>query len=459
MKPDGSYARALLGRRLCGKWHLVRVLGAGGMSTVFEGLHRNGNRAAIKVLHPELAASARLRSRFKREAYVANQIDHPNVVSVLDDDVSEDGLVFLVMEYLEGETLGSRLNRLGAPLAVPDVVTAAIGVLDVLAVAHRTGVIHRDVKPDNIFVTRPERTIKLLDFGIASLRELSAGLSELTGGGAALGTPAFMAPEQARGRAEDVDPTTDLWSLGATMFRLLTGRFVHEEKNAMEVVIASATRSAPSLGSVIDGSAAGLVAIVDRALAFEKAARWPDAESMRAALCALEVHRPGEAFCDEGFLLACEQNTQDESEDPAEPPSMFIQDRIRPPESPAARGKARLLYASATATTLAVATSGWLLQPARQPLARPSATPEVASKTAARPDESAGGAPAMPGDASPAVSHAPAPPALRLGREEKQRAGSSARGTASTASHPEPPPRVERTETLAVPTLDPLDRR
>jgi serine/threonine protein kinase len=458
MKPDGSYARALLGRRLCGKWHLVRILGAGGMSTVFEGLHRNGNRAAIKVLHPELAASARLRSRFKREAYVANQIDHPNVVSVLDDDVSEDGLVFLVMEYLEGETLGRRLSRLGAPLAVAEVVTAAIGVLDVLAVAHRSGVIHRDVKPDNIFVTAPDRTIKLLDFGIASLRELSAGLSELTGAGAALGTPAFMAPEQARGRADDVDPTTDLWSLGATMFRLLTGRFVHEEKNSIEMVIASATQSAPSLASVIHGSAAGLVAIVDRALAFEKAARWPDADSMRAALCALELHRPGQAFCDDGFLPASQQNTQDELEDPAEPPSMFIQDRARPPESPVARGRARLLYALATAMTLAVATSGWLLQPPAQPAARPSAILEAPSKLAAPPDESAGGAPATPSDAQPAVSRAPAPPTLRVGRGERQRAG-SARGTASTASHAEPSPRVERTETLAVPTPDPLDRR
>jgi serine/threonine protein kinase len=440
------------------------------MSTVFEGLHRNGKRAAIKVLHPELAASARVRNRFKREAYVANQIDHPNAVSVLDDDVSEDGLVFLVMEYLEGETLGGRLERAHTPLPVAEVVTAAVGVLDVLAVAHRSGVVHRDVKPDNIFVTRPEKKIKLLDFGIASLHELSAGLSELTGAGAALGTPAFMAPEQAMGRADEVDATTDLWSLGATMFRLLTGRFVHEERNSMEVMIATATRSAPSLASINRGLADGLVAIVDRALAFERAARWPDAVSMRAALCALELHRPGEAFRDDGLLQAGEQNTQDEANDPAEPPSMLIHARTRPTESPAARRRARSLFVLATAAMLSVATVGWLFQPPRPPANRPSPSLQTAGKTATVVDTTAGGSAAR-GDPPPDVGSsgaepdAPlasgpivAPPPPRARRVEKQRGG-SVPTAAGTRSHPEPLPQVEPSESLPPPTIDPLDRR
>jgi serine/threonine protein kinase len=346
MRPDHSYARALLGKQLCGKWHLVRILGSGGMSTVFEGLHRNSRRAAIKVLHPELAASRRVRSRFQREAYVANRVDHPDAVSVIDDDISDDGLVFLVMEYLEGETLGGRLKRAGAPLAPAQVITAALAVLDVLAVAHRNGVIHRDVKPDNIFLTRHERRIKLLDFGIASLRELSAATSDATGTGTTLGTPAFMAPEQARARTDEIDVTTDLWGLGATMFTLLAGRFVHEGVNATELLIAAATRPAPSLGSVADGLDGGLAAVVDRALAFEKSARWPDAPSMRTALRALRAQATEEVFGSDSFPpLACEQNTQDESNAAAGRTPMLIEGIGRwLRQSSRAKGWARLLY-------------------------------------------------------------------------------------------------------------------
>jgi serine/threonine-protein kinase len=287
MTQPACYANSLLGRQLCGKWLLLRVIGSGGMSTVFEAMHRSGRRVAIKVLHPELALRQRLRGRFKREAYVANRIDHHDVVQILDEDTTDDGFVFIVMEYLEGETLGSRLKRVGEPLGPAEVVSAAVHVLDILAVAHRSGVIHRDIKPDNIFRLRDQPRIKLLDFGIASLREISAGGAELTEAGVPLGTPAFMAPEQARGLCDRVDARTDLWGLGATMFTLLTGRFVHAEGNACEILIAAGTKAAPSLQGVADRVGPELASVVDRALAFEKSARWPDAASMQNALVAL----------------------------------------------------------------------------------------------------------------------------------------------------------------------------
>ncbi len=467
MKLEGSYAPALLGRRLCDKWRLVRVLGSGGMSTVFEGLHRNGKRVAIKVLHPELAVNPRMRSRFKREAYVANQVDHPDAVSVIDDDTSEEGLAFLVMELLDGETLGARLKRRGAPFPVAEVLAAALSVLDVLAVAHRVGVIHRDVKPDNIFLARGARSIKLLDFGIASLREISAGGSELTGAGATLGTPAFMAPEQARGRIDEVDATTDLWGLGATMFTLLSARFVHEGVNGNELLIAAATCSAPPLASVVDGLPAGLVAIVDRALAFERSARWPDAASMRSALCALNLHGAGEVFGDDGSVpLAYEQSTCDESKAPEDSLPMLggsgEQQRSR---SSGVTRKARLSFGLLAAPALLIAIEGWRSRPPEthrhlatgvesriEAVAAPS-TARSEPWRAARDFRDPPGAIGSP-DRAASVR---APPQLpRIGEDKKRRPAAMraiVRPTANTGGVPREP------GVPVVAVIDPLDRR
>lgn len=387
MKPDTLYARALVGRQLCGRWRLVRVLGTGGMSTVFEGVHRNGKRVAIKVLHPELAIVPRLRTRFRREAYVANRVDHPDAVSIVDDDVSDDGLVFLVMEYLEGETLGALMRNNGSPLPVSQVVKAALGVLDVLAVAHRKGVIHRDVKPDNVFVTRHDHRIKLLDFGIASLRELSAGGPDVTGTNATLGTPAFMAPEQARGRATEVDVTTDLWAVGAMMFTLLTGRFVHEGSTRNELLIAAATEPARSVGSVAVGLHDVVVGTVDRALAFEKQKRWPDADSMRAPLLALNLHTNAAFTGARVFAPALEDSTQDEPDVNAEPTSAFVAAESRGvrdwgvkkrwPRAALSLAGASLLVASGAGLGGAARFQGARLQeaPQRQPVLREPAIP------------------------------------------------------------------------------------
>ncbi len=274
-------AEARIGSVLRGKWKLERIVGVGGMATVYAATHRNKSRVAIKILHPELAIDAEVTARFLREGYVANAVDHPGTVKVIDDDLTEDGAPFLVMELLDGETLDARLSRKGR-LDVGEVLAIANQVLGVLEAAHERGVEHRDLKPENLFLTR-QGELKILDVGIARLRALTPDGSS-TRAGSLLGTPAFMAPEQARGRWDDVDARTDIWAVGATIFSLLTGRHVHEADTVQEQLIKSATVAAQSLGELLPGASDAVVALVDRSLAFDRMKRFDSAKQMRLAL-------------------------------------------------------------------------------------------------------------------------------------------------------------------------------
>jgi serine/threonine protein kinase len=280
-------AEGLLGRRLCGKWRIDALLNVGGTSWVYSAAHRNGKRVAIKVLRPELSVDARMRKRFLREGYLANRVGHPGAVSVLDDHADDD-IVFLVMELLEGTNL-ERLGREGVREA-NEVAFVIDRLLDILAAAHANGIVHRDVKPSNVLLTTTGE-IKLLDFGIARLREPSSALSH-TRNGSVLGTPGFMAPEQARAQWGAVDARTDIWAVGATMFRLLTGRLVHDAASGHEAMIVAATRAAPALRSVRDDVPAPLAELVDRALGFEPAGRWQDAREMQRALRCIRSELP-----------------------------------------------------------------------------------------------------------------------------------------------------------------------
>jgi serine/threonine protein kinase len=204
-------------------------------------------------------------------------------VLVVDDDVTEDGAAFLVMELLRGEGLESLWNGHGHRLPVAVVCAIVDQLLDVLAAAHASGVVHRDIKPANLFLTS-DGVVKVLDFGIARVRDAMSGGATGTSSGALLGTPAFMAPEQAKGLTHAIDAQTDLWAVGATFFTLVSGQFVHQAENAALLVISTATAPARSLRSVAPDVPVAVAAIVDRALAFEKADRWPSATAMRAAL-------------------------------------------------------------------------------------------------------------------------------------------------------------------------------
>jgi eukaryotic-like serine/threonine-protein kinase len=257
------------------KWTLVRLLGVGGMAAVYVGVHRIGRRDALKILHTEAAKSKEICLRFEREAQAVNRFRHPGAVEIRDIDVTEDGAPFLVMELLVGESLGERVQRSGR-LPVGEVLSHAEQVLDVLAAAHEQGIIHRDIKPANLFITTEGR-LKVLDFGLARMHEVAVD-SLRTKEGTTLGTTPYMPPEQARGR--DIDERADVFAVGATMFRLLAGRYLHEAASAFELLLKMGREPAPPIRSVAPFLPDHISMVVDRALAFDREQRYPDARSM-----------------------------------------------------------------------------------------------------------------------------------------------------------------------------------
>jgi hypothetical protein len=289
--PLVSMARSRVGSTLRGKWHLDALLGVGGMGAVYAATHRNGRRAALKVLHLEASLNTECRSRFLREGRAANAVGHEGAVQVLDDDVTDDGSVFLILELLEGESLEARCLRLGGRLPEREVLWIADQLLDVLAAAHTHGIVHRDIKPDNLFLTT-SGTLKVLDFGIARLREWSTARNATSNGGT-MGTPAFMAPEQARGLWDEVDAQSDLFAVGATMFALLSGRTVHDGRTQNEEMLSAMTVPVRPLSSVLPNVAQTVAHAVDGALAFDKANRWSDARSMQEAVRSAYADRTG----------------------------------------------------------------------------------------------------------------------------------------------------------------------
>ncbi|HEX7604683.1 MAG TPA: serine/threonine-protein kinase [Polyangiaceae bacterium] len=278
-------AQARIGRVLNDKWTLERLLGVGGMAAVYEARHRNGARAAVKILHAELGLQPNLRERFVHEGYAANRVEHPDVVKVLDDDVisggPDDGAAFLVMELLEGRSLEARVAD-GAPLTELELLEIVDAVLAVLESAHARGIIHRDLKPENLFLVAPDEAghsqVKVLDFGIARTVESRGN----TVHGVPMGTPAFMAPEQASGRVDDIDGRTDLFALGATMFTVLAGRSVHEGDDPLEAMYKMVKEQAPPLRSVAPRVSEACARIVDKALQLERESRYASATAMRA---------------------------------------------------------------------------------------------------------------------------------------------------------------------------------
>jgi serine/threonine-protein kinase len=280
-----------VGSTLGTKYSIEKLIGVGGMAAVYRARHRNGHRVAVKMLHPELSISADVKARFLREGYVANRVDHRGAVRVIDDDVADDGAVFLVMELLDGETIEARLDRSGGTLPPDQVVRLACQVLDVLGAAHANGVVHRDIKPENLFLEREDDRVKVLDFGIARLLD---GSAKATRTGRMIGTPAFMAPEQSRGESKQIDAQTDVWAVGATMLRMLSGRYVHDAETAEMMIVKSATQAPRSLRELAPHVPEALAAIVDKAVAFEKAARWPSARAMADALRASSSDRASE---------------------------------------------------------------------------------------------------------------------------------------------------------------------
>ncbi len=236
-----------VGSEVDGRYKITELIGEGGMGKVYLAEHVEiGKRVAIKVLHPSYSRMPDLVERFRREARAASKIGHPNIVDVTDSGATPDGSVYFVMEYLEGVELGSIIEREGA-LDVARALRITGQICRALAAAHREGIIHRDLKPENIFlITRGGEAdvVKVLDFGIAKTTEAEAARERrLTSPGMAMGTPEYMAPEQAAGRPADA--RTDIYSLGAIMYEMVTGVPPYQGDNFMEILTKKATQDPP----------------------------------------------------------------------------------------------------------------------------------------------------------------------------------------------------------------------
>jgi serine/threonine-protein kinase len=264
---------ARVGSTLRDKWTLERLIGVGGMAAVYAARHRVGAPVAIKILHPEIARRKDLRARFEQEARAMGRMAHPGAVEVRDIDETEDGAPFMVMELLEGESLKTLMQR-QRELPLGELLRYADEALDVLAAAHREGIVHRDIKPDNLFITSAG-PLKVVDFGVARMREGQP----MTVVGTRLGTLPYMPPEQVAGG--DIDGRVDVFAMGALMFRIIAKRRVHEVKTESDMIVAMSTRAAPPLMDVVPNVPEAVAHVVDCALAFSRERRYPDAATMQ----------------------------------------------------------------------------------------------------------------------------------------------------------------------------------
>jgi hypothetical protein len=273
----------LLSAELARQYDIIRLLGQGGMGTVWLARERSLDRlVAIKVLAGDSINSGNVRERFRREARIAARLLHPNIVPLFAFGETPDALYF-AMGYVEGESLAARLDREGrlhraAAMRVLDEIS------DALAFAHREGVVHRDVKPENILLDARSGRALLADFGIARVQDSAATSVTMTG--MAVGTPSYMSPEQAVG-TRDVDGRSDLYSLGVVGYRMLTGRLPFAGGSAQAVMAQHAAAKPPDLALAVAAPERDLAHLIMRALEKNPDARWDSAEDLREAVRAL----------------------------------------------------------------------------------------------------------------------------------------------------------------------------
>ncbi len=272
--PDESGIVAI-GSVLDGRYKVSSVLGVGGMGRVYKAEHTGIGRAvAIKVLHARLGGSKEAAQRFQREAMASGRLDHPNIVGVSDFGTLDDGSLYLVMEALEGEPLGKRLER-DKRIAWPEALTIIRAVLSGLKHAHDKGVVHRDIKPDNIFLARKdgEQIVKILDFGIAKLYAGNADDPATTRAGLTVGTPAYLSPEQAVGGA--ITPASDLYSTSVVLYEMLTGRAPFTDEDPLAMLRAHVSMDPPPFAEVAPDLELppGIEVVINRGLAKVSAER------------------------------------------------------------------------------------------------------------------------------------------------------------------------------------------
>ena len=281
---------APVGTLLSGRYRLDAQIGAGGMSTVYRAFDTTLERlVAIKLMHRHIAAHSEQLERFRREARSVAQLSHPHVVTVIDAG-EDEGTPYIVFEFVDGETLKQRIQRCGR-LAIPESIAYAIEIARALGAAHERGIVHRDIKPQNVLVD-PEGSAKVTDFGIArSLEE-----EGLTADGRVLGTTDYVSPEQALGHP--VSGQSDIYSLGIVLFEMLTGDVPFHGDNQVAVAMRHVREEIPDVQRLRPEVSAALAAVVDRATAKDLDRRYLDAGALAADLedvLAIETARAGQA--------------------------------------------------------------------------------------------------------------------------------------------------------------------
>ena len=261
----------MIGAVLGGSYEVIRMVGEGGMGRVYEARHQRltTKRFAVKMLHPDLARQPEVVTRFQREAEASSVLTHPNVVDVFDVSSSADGRPYIVAELLQGEELGNHLDRVGrmTPAAAAHVVRQ---VAAALGAAHAAGIVHRDVKPENVFLTGDHAHVKVLDFGISKVGDNNDGLTKT---GTVMGTPDYMAPEQARG--DKVDARADIYAAGAILYRAVTGKKPFEGlEDPMATLTAVLTQEPPRPSELNPGIPLSLELVIQRAMAKNPAERF-----------------------------------------------------------------------------------------------------------------------------------------------------------------------------------------
>jgi serine/threonine protein kinase len=285
---SGAWSSYEEGQVLAGKYRLERLLAQGGMGSVWRARNTSLDVAvAVKVV-ATAADREWLRPRFMREANAAARLRHPAIVRVFDVDQTPQGDPFIVMELLEGETLTKRMTPRLDPI---EAVRLLLPIADALRVAHEGGVIHRDVKPENVFLALDGGQLqpKLLDFGIVKV-DRSEGKDRLTERGEFVGTPEYMSPEQARGR-DDLDATTDVWSLCVVLYEAITGRLPFQGGENYRALLRSIIEDAPTPISELGPEDAELAHIIERGLSKEPRERWLSMNELGTALALFLVNR------------------------------------------------------------------------------------------------------------------------------------------------------------------------
>ncbi len=370
-----AWQEKLIGASIGGRYRIDEKIGAGGMGTVYRARRLLiGDDVAVKILHLEIMSDPHAVERFRREAQAAARLKHSNAVMIYDFGVSEDGLFYLVMELVEGESLRHIIRERG-PLSPQMAAHIVSQVCAVLEDSHRNNIIHRDLKPDNIIVTTTAEgfRVKVLDFGIAKLRDISNTSANITKSGAMMGTPHYMSPEQCMG--EELDGRSDIYSLGIVLYEMLTGVVPFNSPVSSAVVVQHVTQQPPPLRAINVSVSPAVEAVVMSALEKQREARPQTATALTEQLAAAissglitqpnptrskAMNTPGQGSASGAAFVPVTRISTPANEPMATVPDVQVQ--TEPPVRTASKGKRALLILSIVATLAVIGAAIWMMR-------------------------------------------------------------------------------------------------